>query len=94
MPRLNWSPKFAREYKRFARRNPQLRPLIERTLRLLAEDPRHPALRTHKLKGELADVWSCSIDYNTRILFEFAEDSESNEIIIGLLRLGVHDDVY
>ena len=94
MPRLNWSSRFAREYKRLARRNPQLRPRIEQALRLLAENPRHPALQTHKLKGDLADVWACSIDYDTRILFEFDEKSESDERIIWLLRAGSHDEVY
>lgn len=50
---LVWSPGFSRELKRLVRRNPQLRGAIERTLEQLSENPFHPALKTHKLKGDL-----------------------------------------
>lgn len=36
--KLAWSPLFLRAFKRLVRRNPQLRILIEQTLRQLAED--------------------------------------------------------
>lgn len=65
MTQLLWSPKFIRDFKRLVRRNPQLRPLIEQTLQQLAVDPFHPSLHTHKLKGDLSDVWAGSIDYST-----------------------------
>jgi mRNA-degrading endonuclease YafQ of YafQ-DinJ toxin-antitoxin module len=31
-------------------------------------------LKTHKLKGELSDYWSFSVDFSHRILFEFQEN--------------------
>ncbi|NHC33236.1 type II toxin-antitoxin system mRNA interferase toxin, RelE/StbE family [Scytonema millei VB511283] len=68
-------------------------PQIERVLQQLAEDPFHPSLRTHKLKGDLAGRWACSIDYSNRILFEFVKSSELGEEIL-LLTLGSHDEVY
>lgn len=77
------------------RQNPQLRPLIEETLEQLATDPFHPTLKTHKLSGDLAGIWACSIDYNYRILFEFiisSNDAEEDAIL--LLNIGDHDDVY
>jgi addiction module RelE/StbE family toxin len=70
------------------------RPLIEKTLRQLAEDPYHPSLRTHKLVGDLSDIWACSVDYNYRILFEFVQKSESDLDAILLLNIGSHDEVY
>ena len=76
------------------RKNPAFRPLIEKTVRQLAEDPFHPSLRTHKLKGDLSNVWSCSIDYSNRVLFEFIEDPEQQKHAILLLNLGSHDEVY
>ncbi|EAM48040.1 hypothetical protein CwatDRAFT_0701 [Crocosphaera watsonii WH 8501] len=76
------------------RKNPAFRPLIEKTVRQLAEDPFHPSLRTHKLKGDLSNVWSCSIDYSNRVLFEFIEDPEQQKQAISLLNLGSHDEVY
>lgn len=92
--KIAWSPKSIRAFKRIVRRNPQLRPLIEQTLRQLAEDPFFPSLRTHKLAGNLSDIWSCSIDYNYRILFEFVTNPDDNEEAILLLNLGSHNEVY
>jgi addiction module RelE/StbE family toxin len=91
---IGWTPKSLRAFKRLIRRNPQLRPLIEQTLTQLAEDPFHPSLQTHKLTGELSGIWSCSIDYKLRILFEFVENPEAGEEAILLLNLGSHDEVY
>lgn len=67
---------------------------IEQILELLAESPFHPSLDTHKLKGDLSDVWSCSVESNYRILFEFIEDPEGGEDAILLLDMGTHDEVY
>ncbi len=84
-----------RAFKRMVRQNPQLRPLIEETLQQLAEDPFHPTLKTHKLSGDLAGIWACSIDYSYRILFEFMiSPNEDEEDAILLLNMGDHDDVY
>ncbi|NJN12588.1 MAG: type II toxin-antitoxin system mRNA interferase toxin, RelE/StbE family, partial [Richelia sp. RM1_1_1] len=52
------------------------------------------SLRTHKLKGDLNGVWSCSVDYDNRILFELVINTDSGEEEIFLLTLGSHDDVY
>jgi addiction module RelE/StbE family toxin len=92
--KIGWTPKSLRSFKLLIRKNPNLRPLIEKTLLQLARDPFDSSLRTHKLKGELANVWSCSIDYNYRILFEFVENPEDKQEAILLLNLGTHDEVY
>jgi mRNA-degrading endonuclease YafQ of YafQ-DinJ toxin-antitoxin module len=92
--KIGWTPKSLRAFKRLIRKNPNLRPLIEQTLRQLAEDPFHPSLHTHKLKGDLSNIWSCSIDYSNRLLFEFVENPEEQEEGILLINLGDHDEVY
>ncbi len=95
MRKIAWTSKSLRAFKRMVRQNPQLRPMIEETLEQLAVDPFHPALKTHKLSGELAGTWACSIDYRYRILFEFVANPEEREQdAILLLNLGNHDDVY
>ncbi|MBW4481162.1 MAG: type II toxin-antitoxin system mRNA interferase toxin, RelE/StbE family [Tildeniella torsiva UHER 1998/13D] len=94
MRRLAWTPKSQRAFKRLVKRNPQLKQTIRQTLELLVRDPFEPSLRTHKLSGSLEDVWSCSIDYKLRILFEFVDDPEMDEQAILLLNLGSHDEVY
>ena len=92
--KLAWTSKSIRAFKRLIRKNPQLRPIINKTLKQLEKDHFHPSLRTHKLTGDLADIWSCSIDYQHRILFEFIQDSETKENAILLLNIGSHDEVY
>ncbi|MBD2231681.1 type II toxin-antitoxin system YafQ family toxin [Phormidium tenue] len=94
MRRLAWTPRSQRAFKRLVKRNPQLKQTIRQTLELLVRDPFEPSLRTHKLSGSLEDVWSCSIDYKLRILFEFVDDPEMHEQAILLLNLGSHDEVY
>lgn len=94
MTNLIWSPGFVRKFKRLVKKNPQLRSSIEEVLLLLTEDPFNSSLRTHKLKGDLEGVWSCSIDYDNRILFEFITNLDSGEEDIFLLTIGSHDDVY
>jgi len=91
---LVWSSIFIRKFKRLIRQNPNLRVSVENTLQKLTDDPFQPSLRTHKLKGDLSDRWSCSIDYSNRILFKFVIDEETQEEEILLLTLGSHDEVY
>jgi len=43
--------------------------------------------------GELSDIWSCSVDYNYRILFQFIDNLDNSSSIL-LLNIGTHDEVY
>jgi mRNA-degrading endonuclease YafQ of YafQ-DinJ toxin-antitoxin module len=43
---------------------------ILRALELLDQNERHPSLRVHPLKGELAGLWSASASRSLRITFE------------------------
>lgn len=94
MRRLVWSAAFVRAFKRAVRRRAELRARVEGTLQQLAEDPFHPTLHSHKLKGKLAGTWACTVDYDNRILFEFVQNPESGEEEIYLLTMGTHDEVY
>ena len=94
MKTMVWSSSFTRALRRAIRRQPRLRARAEHTLRQLATDPFHPLLHSHKLKGELAGVWACTVDYDNRILFEFVQNPESGEEEIHLLTMGTHDEVY
>lgn len=42
-------------------------------LELFINDPFHPQLRTHKLSGNLKDLWSFSIEYDLRVVFHFTD---------------------
>lgn len=94
MKTLVWSSGFTRALRRAIRRHPELRPDVELALRRLADDPFQRSLHSHKLKGDLAGIWACTVDYNNRILFELVANPETGEDEIHLLALGSHDEVY
>jgi mRNA-degrading endonuclease YafQ of YafQ-DinJ toxin-antitoxin module len=77
---------------RWAKKHADDVPTLRTALETLAEDAFHPALRTHKLKGELAGSWACSAGYDVRIIFDFVQHEDSEAIL--LLTLGTHDEVY
>jgi mRNA-degrading endonuclease YafQ of YafQ-DinJ toxin-antitoxin module len=62
--------------------------MVRAALRRFAADPQDPLLRTHKLKGELADYWAFSVDDDLRVLFRWDGD------VAFLVNLGSHDQVY
>lgn len=94
MNTLVWSPGFKRSFKHSIRRKPDLQDKIVHALELLAEDAFHPVLRTHKLKGDLAGSWACTVDFEYRIVFEFVRDPETKEEMILLEAVGTHEEVY
>jgi mRNA-degrading endonuclease YafQ of YafQ-DinJ toxin-antitoxin module len=65
---------------------------VETTLEMLEADAFDPRLKTHKLKGDLDGVCSCSTGYDLRILFEFVQHEGAEAIL--LLTMGTHDEVY
>jgi len=94
MRTLVWNSAFVRAFKRVTRRQPVLRARIERTLRQLAEDPFHPSLHSHKLKGQLVGTWACGVGYDVRILFDLVQNPTTGEEEILLLTVGSHNEVY
>lgn len=77
---------------RFLRRARKLKPprdeLLRAALRRFAVNPQDPLLRTHKLKGDLADYWAFRVDDDPRVLFRGDGDA------CFLVALGSHDEVY
>lgn len=89
MRTLIWSKTFVRAYKRTVKRHPTLCNDIEKTLRLLLDDPFAPKLETHKLKGKLSGSWACSVGYDIRILFDFIKSESKEEDDIFLMERGM-----
>lgn len=91
---LNWSSSFKRAFKRTIKKDPLYKDKIINSMLLLQQDPFNPTLKTHKLKGILEGSWSCSVDYNLRIIFDLITNPEINETEILLIDIGTHDEVY
>ena len=59
-----WSNGFKRSFKKITKKSPQLTEPIVKALRLLGDDRFTPSLKSHKLGGNLAGLWSCSVAYD------------------------------
>ncbi len=77
-----YSTQFKKSLKKYAKGRKNL---IKKRINLFLEDPFHPSLKTHKLKGKLKGLYSFSVDYNLRILFEFIEEDT-----VGFIDIGTH----
>jgi mRNA-degrading endonuclease YafQ of YafQ-DinJ toxin-antitoxin module len=51
-----------------------------KALRLLDSDEKHPSLRVHDLRGDLAGAWSASASDDLRI--EFVRDAGGQKLLI------------
>lgn len=78
-----YKPSFVRQYKKLL---PSLREEVKQKIDLFREDPLHPFLKTHKLKGKLKGFFSFSVNYEYRIVFQYESDKS-----IALLAVGTHD---
>ena len=66
------STRFLRDSKRIPK---EARKDIEKAVATFVIDPHHPTLRTHKLAGALHGLWSFSVTYRLRIIFEFLDST-------------------
>lgn len=64
----------------FKGKTPKMKKRILRTLELLAADPRHNGLHTHKVKGTRG-VWEAYIDNANRVTWEWADDAENTIVL-------------
>ncbi len=61
-----------------------------KTMKILEVNPHHPSLRLHKLKGNMGEYHSISINLEYRVIIDFI--IRDNEIIP--IDIGTHDEVY
>ena len=89
MIQVAFSSSFKHAYKKRLRNNPEQQLKFIECLLLFVYDPYHTQLRTHKLTGQLKDLWSFSIVYDLRVVFYFVSDTQ-----VILEDIGTHDEVY
>jgi len=66
-----YTPKFIRLYKKLSN---EIKRITERKEIVFRKDPFAASLKTHKLNGVFEGLYSFSIDYSHRIIFEFGEE--------------------
>lgn len=81
--KIYYSSKFLKEYKHLPIK---IKLLAEKKETIFRKDPFNPKLKTHKLSGKLNEYYSFSIDFQYRIIFEFAKEN-----IIWFHSVGTHE---
>ena len=71
--------------KHFKNLNAQEQKQLHSKLRLLAENPMHPSLRTKRIQGT-KDLFECSVNMDIRIIWYYEGD-----MLIILVDVGYHD---
>jgi len=84
------SDKFIKKSKKFLKRHPNLKDKFKNIINQLSLNPFEASLKTHKLKGNLKELYSCSLNYEYRLILSIV--IIDNEIY--LLDIGTHDEVY
>ena len=75
---------------KFLKKHPDMIERYIKTIEILEVNPHHPSLRLHKLKGNMYEYHSISINIEYRVIIDFI--IRDNEIIP--IDIGTHDEVY
>ncbi len=78
-----YSSKFAKEFRSLPK---EIIGFAIKKETIFRENPLHPSLRLHPLKGKLKGLWSISITGSYRIIFERQENGD-----ILFISIGKHD---
>ncbi len=84
-----FSSAFKRAFKKLVKAKRPLEETFWTRVGIFTENPYDQRLRTHKLSGQLRELWSFSITYDIRVVFYFAEQDKAVFVDIG-----DHDTVY
>jgi mRNA-degrading endonuclease YafQ of YafQ-DinJ toxin-antitoxin module len=83
MLRLIFSPRFTRNFKRLSN---ELQEEAFEKIALFKNIENHAALKVHKLHGQLKGSYSFSVNYKTRIVFDYISKTD-----VALLSIGDHE---
>jgi len=89
MIKVAFSSSFKRAFKKKIKRNRALEEIFWKKLEKFMREPFSRELKTHKLSGQLKDLWGFSIGYDMRVIFFFAEKDK-----VVLVDIGTHEEVY
>ncbi len=89
MVEVAFSSSFKKAFSKKVKGNKILEEKFFEKLEKFIDNPFDRSLRTHKLSGNLKDLWSFSIDYDTRVIFFF---EKRNRVVF--VSIGSHDEVY
>ena len=71
--KIFYTSKFLRAYKKLS---VEIKDKLDQKERIAVKDIFDKSLKTHKLSGKFANLWAFSVDYQTRVIFEFQGQDE------------------
>lgn len=92
MYKLRFTAHFRQRYEKLTKRDEKLGRRIQKALRLLATNPRHPSLKTHKAESKnFGIVLSSWVIGDLRVEWRFSRKEEITMLVLGL---GGHSGKY
>jgi mRNA-degrading endonuclease YafQ of YafQ-DinJ toxin-antitoxin module len=89
MIEIAFSSSFKRAFRKRVQGKASLEARFWERVTIFQNNPFDPKLKTHKLSGQLKDLWSFSIEYDVRVIFSFIDDKKALFVDIG-----THKEVY
>ena len=89
MIEVGFSASFKRAFKKRLKNQADTEAKFWKTVEMFVNDPYDPRLKTHKLSGQLKDLWSFRVEYDVRVIFYFVEETK-----VVFVDIGTHDEVY
>jgi addiction module RelE/StbE family toxin len=89
MIQVAFSSSFKKAFDKRIKNHPEREGKFWKKVDLFMRDPFSKSLRTHKLSGQLKDLWSFSVEFDLRIVFYFEKPDKCVFIDIG-----THEEVY
>ncbi len=89
MIKIGYDSSFKRAFKKKIKRNKKLEETYWERVEIFMKEPFDERLNTHKLSGELKELWSFSIGYDLRVAFYFVDSSK-----VVFVDIGTHDEIY
>lgn len=87
--KIEFTSKFLKSYKKIVSRRPNAAISVLQKVVLFSQEPHSRSLSLHKLKGNLKEVWSFSVESDLRIIVDLKDPNKALFVDIG-----THDQVY
>ncbi len=85
---LDFTPEFLADFKKLTKKNHLLKKKFAKALKLLADNPKHTSLKSHKVDTlDNKDVWSSWVTGDVRVIWIY---HENHKMVIILLETGTH----
>ncbi len=75
--------------KQFKKQPKKIKKKFQERMEIFFDDINNPILNTHKLSGDLKDLWSFNVSGDVRVIFD-----TSFENMVLLVSIGTHSELY